>query len=265
MKQSKRVLFISSEINPYLPESHLANSSKESIVHINNSDYEVRALMPKYGVINERKHQLHEVVRLSGMNIPIQEVLQPLIIKVASLPKERVQVYFIDNEDFFSRKAIFGDDENEFFDDNHLRLIFFTRGVIETIKKLGWAPDIIHIQGWMAYLVPLFIRKVYPNEPIFANSKIVLSYFNNDSFDQKLNDFVDHIPELKELNEDSLTDHLGLTKAVASYVNGAIIPNNHAEVKQILKDHDTQHIIEVDENATHDTVLDEIYAKVLAD
>jgi len=265
MKQSKRVLFISSEINPYLPESLLSNSSKESIVHINNSDYEVRAMMPKYGVINERKHQLHEVVRLSGMNIPIQEVLQPLVIKVASLPKERVQVYFIDNEDYFSRKAIFGNEEQEFFEDNHLRFLFFTRGVIETIKKLGWAPDIIHIQGWMAYLLPLFIRKVYPNEPIFTNSKIVLSYFNTDNFDYKLNDFINEIPELKDLNEGSLSDHIGLTRAVASYVNGAIIPNNHPEVRNILEEHNTKHIIEVDENATHENYLDDIYNKVLSE
>lgn len=254
MQESKRVLFISSEISPYLPESPLATSSQNSIVTINKLGYQVRALSPKFGVINERKYQLHEVVRLSGMNIQIDNVSQPLIIKVASLPKERVQVYFIDNEDYFKRKAIYGDEETPFFKDNEERLLFFTRGVIETIKKLAWTPDIIHIQGWMTYLIPAFIREVYQNEPIFKDSKIVLSYFGSNSIEDVKN-FTEKIEELP--------DYKGLIDSVASHVDGAIIPNDADEVKKILEEHNTSYILEVDKETPHHPVLEDVYKKLL--
>jgi starch synthase len=134
--------------------------------------------MPRFGVINERRHQLHEVIRLSGMNLIINDMDMPLIIKVASLPKERMQVYFIDNEEYFKRKAVFTDEEGNLFSDNDERAIFFAKGVVETVKKLNWAPDIIHIHGWMASLLPLYLREYYKNDPLFADSKIVTSAFN---------------------------------------------------------------------------------------
>ncbi|MGY0426011.1 MAG: glycogen/starch synthase [Polaribacter sp.] len=133
--------------------------------------------MPRYGVINERRHQLHEVIRLSGMNLVINDMDMPLIIKVASIPKERMQVYFIDNEEYFKRKAVYTDEDDTLFSDNDERAIFFAKGVIETVKKLNWAPDIIHIHGWLASLIPLYLREYYNEEPLFTESKIVTSIY----------------------------------------------------------------------------------------
>ncbi|GAB4259665.1 MAG: glycogen/starch synthase [Vicingaceae bacterium] len=183
----KRVLFISQEITPYLPENELSTIARNLPQGIQESGKEIRTFMPRYGCINERRHQLHEVIRLSGMNIIIDENDHPLIIKVASIQPARMQVYFIDNEDFFQRKALFNDKESgAFFDDNDERSIFFCKGVLETVKKLGWTPDIIHCHGWMTSLVPVYLKTAYKNEPVFANSKIVTSLYNN-PFNGKLN------------------------------------------------------------------------------
>ena len=141
---------------------------------------EIRVLMPRFGTINERRHRLHEVVRLSGMNIIVDEDDYPLIIKVASLPGTRMQVYFLDNEEFFKRKQIFKDEDGNHFDDNSERMIFFCKGVLETVKKFGWAPDLIHCHGWMTSLVPFYLRKAYSNEPIFKDSKIVYSLYKSE-------------------------------------------------------------------------------------
>lgn len=143
--------------------------------------------MPRFGLINERRHQLHEVIRLSGMNLVINDMDMPLIIKVASIPKERMQVYFIDNDEYFKRKALFSDEDNNLFKDNDERAIFFAKGVVETVKKLNWAPDIIHVHGWMASLLPLYIKEYYKDDPLFAESKIVTSLYNN-GFEGSLND-----------------------------------------------------------------------------
>jgi len=142
--------------------------------------------MPRYGNINERRHQLHEVIRLSGLNLVINDLDMPLIIKVASIPKERIQVYFIDNEEYFNRKATFLDNDGKLFKDNDERAIFFAKGVFETIKRLNWAPDIIHIHGWMSALLPLYLKHIYKDDPIFYNSKIVTSLYGNE-FDKSLN------------------------------------------------------------------------------
>jgi len=142
--------------------------------------------MPRYGNINERRHQLHEVIRLSGMNLVINDMDMPLIIKVASIPKERMQVYFIDNEDYFKRKATYADETGVLFDDNDERALFFAKGVIETVKKLNWAPDIIHVHGWLASLLPLYLRTYYANEPLFDSCKIVTSLYKQ-GFDGSLN------------------------------------------------------------------------------
>jgi starch synthase len=145
---------------------------------VNNQGGQIRIFMPRFGNINERRHQLHEVIRLSGMNLVINDLDMPLIIKVASIPKERMQVYFIDNEDYFKRKATFTDEDGALFPDNDERAIFFAKGVIETVKKLNWSPDIIHVHGWMASLLPLYLRNFYGNEPLFKNSKIITSVYN---------------------------------------------------------------------------------------
>jgi starch synthase len=176
--KDKRVLVVSSEVVPYLPENELSTTSFESARMIHGKGGQTRIFMPRYGLINERRHQLHEVIRLSGMNLVINDMDMPLIIKVASIPKERMQVYFIDNDEYFKRKALFSDEENNLFEDNDERAIFFAKGVVETVKKLNWSPDIIHVHGWMASLLPLYIKEYYKNDPLFTDSKIVTSLYN---------------------------------------------------------------------------------------
>ena len=185
--KDKRVLVVSSEVVPYLPENELSTTSFEVAKMIHGQGGQTRIFMPRYGLINERRHQLHEVIRLSGMNLVINDMDMPLIIKVASIPKERMQVYFIDNDEYFKRKALFTDEDNELFKDNDERAIFFAKGVVETVKKLNWAPDIIHVHGWMASLLPLYIKEYYKNDPLFTDSKIVTSLYNN-GFEGSLND-----------------------------------------------------------------------------
>ena len=175
----KRVLFVNSEMCPYLPESPIANIARQLPQSIQERKKEIRSFMPRYGFINERKNQLHEVIRLSGMNIIISDIDHPLIIKVASISAARIQVYFIDNEDFFRRKFMFEDADGNFFADNDERAIFFARGVLETVKKLRWTPDIIHCHGWISHLVPAYLKKSYKDDPIFSSSKIVLSLYGD--------------------------------------------------------------------------------------
>jgi starch synthase len=183
--KDKKVLNISSEVVPYLPQSNQAVSSFKIPKNINDHGGQTRIFMPRYGMINERRHQLHEVIRLSGMNLVINDVDMPLIIKVASIPKERMQVYFIDNDEYFKRRASLRDENQKLFSDNDERMIFFTKGVIETVKKLNWSPDIIHLHGWFTCLFPLYLKTYYKDEPIFANSKIVTSVYAKD-FDKVL-------------------------------------------------------------------------------
>ena len=178
--KDKRILYVSSEVIPYLPETEISSMSFEAPRLVNNNSGQIRIFMPRYGNINERRHQLHEVIRLSGMNLVINDMDMPLIIKVASIPRERIQVYFIDNEEYFKRKATFTDKKGELFPDNDQRAIFFAKGVMETVKKLNWSPDIIHVHGWMASMVPLYLRKYYADEPLFSESRIVTSVYGKD-------------------------------------------------------------------------------------
>jgi starch synthase len=180
---------------------------------VNNNGGQIRIFMPRYGNINERRHQLHEVIRLSGMNLVINDLDMPLIIKVASIPKERMQVYFIDNEDYFKRKATFTDEEGNFFEDNDERAIFFAKGVIETVKKLNWSPDIIHVHGWLASFLPLYLRNYYGNEPLFENSKIVTSVYNQ-SFDGTLN-----LETIDKIKFDAIDDEAIEELITPNYVN----------------------------------------------
>lgn len=166
---------------PYLPETEMSSMGRFLPQGIQEKGKEIRTFMPRYGCINERRNQLHEVIRLSGMNLIIDDTDHPLIIKVASIQAARMQVYFIDNEDYFQRKSIVNDADGNFFEDNDERAIFFARGVFETVKKLRWAPDIIFCQGWITSLVPLFLKKAYNEDPLFADAKVVYSPYN-DSF-----------------------------------------------------------------------------------
>jgi starch synthase len=173
--KDKRVLIISSEVVPYLPQTEQAINSFQIPKTINEHGGQTRIFMPRYGLINERRHQLHEVIRLSGMNLVINDMDMPLIIKVASIPKERMQVYFIDNDEYFKRRGILHDSEGDCYNDNDERMIFFTKGVVETVKKLNWSPDIIHLHGWFTALFPLYLQTYYKDEPLFADSKIISS------------------------------------------------------------------------------------------
>lgn len=183
MKEPKRVLFVNSEILPYIPETTASTVGRYLPQGVQESGKEIRSFMPRYGCINERRNQLHEVIRLSGMNIIVNDIDRPLIIKVASIPSARMQVYFIDNDDYFQRKFIFNDENGNFFEDNDERAIFFARGVLETVKKLRWKPDIIHCQGWISHVLPLYLKKIYKDDPIFTDSKLILSLYDEaDSF-----------------------------------------------------------------------------------
>ena len=162
------MLFISQEITPYVEESQMSIISRHLPQGILEAGKEVSTFMARYGCINERRHQLHEVIRLSGMNLIINDFDHPLIIKVASIPAARMQVYFIDNEDYFNRKAIVTDKNGNIFADSDERMIFYCRGVIETVRKLGWAPHIIHCQGWMTSLVPMYLKRSFGDDPLFA-------------------------------------------------------------------------------------------------
>jgi starch synthase len=204
--KDKRVLYVSSEVLPYLPETEISSMSFEAPRLVNNNSGQIRIFMPRYGNINERRHQLHEVIRLSGMNLVINDLDMPLIIKVASIPKERMQVYFIDNEDYFKRKATYADEEGNFYSDNDERAIFFAKGVIETVKKLNWSPDIIHVHGWLASFLPLYLRNYYGNEPLFENSRIVTSVYNQ-SFDGELNEGTIEKIQYDAIDDDAI-EHL---------------------------------------------------------
>ncbi len=227
MKKS-RVLFVSQDITPYLDETHIGKISRKLPQGIQERGKEIRTFMPKYGCINERRHQLHEVIRLSGMNLVINDVDHPLIIKVASIPSARMQVYFIDNEEFFSRKATLADKTSgKSFDDNDERAMFFVRGVAETVKKLGWQPDIIHCHGWFASLMPLYVKKYYSEDPIFAESKIIVSLYDdaypktlNKKFTEKLVFDGFNKKDIKLISEES--SHMNMIKQSIEFADGVI-------------------------------------------
>lgn len=183
----KRVLIVANELSPYVEFTDFANILNQLAVKTFDSGLEVRVIMPRFGTINERRHRLHEVVRLSGINIIIDKDDYPLIIKVASLPNARLQVYFMDNDDYFKRKTIFKDDQGKFFEDNAERMIFFCKSALETVKKFGWPPDVIHCHGWMTSLVPLYLKTAYKKEPVFSYSKVVYTA-QPDEFKGKLSD-----------------------------------------------------------------------------
>ncbi|NOY38436.1 MAG: glycogen/starch synthase [Chlorobi bacterium] len=191
MKNNK-ILFVSQEITPYLDENEMSRRGRVLPQEIQERGNEIRTFMPRFGVINERRNQLHEVIRLSGMNIIIDDTDHPLIIKVASIQAARMQVYFIENEDYFQRKHVLTDEKGKPFTDNDERAIFFARGVLETVKKLRWSPDIVYCQGWFSALLPLYLKRVYHDDPIFTQSKVVYSVYNDmfkgdfgDGFEEK--------------------------------------------------------------------------------
>tara|TARA_Y100000991_G_C21928280_1_gene329652 strand:+ start:181 stop:1005 length:825 start_codon:yes stop_codon:yes gene_type:complete len=179
MEKSK-ILYVTQEIDPFLIESEISSLVRKVAQGVHEADKEIRIFMPRFGVINERRHQLHEVIRLSGMNLIVNDYDHPLIIKVASIPQIRIQVYFIDNEEYFKKKFMFKDAKGKYFKDNDERSMFFCRGVLETVKKLGWMPDIVHCHGWMTALMPVYLKSVYANDPHFSAAKVIYSVYNRD-------------------------------------------------------------------------------------
>ena len=235
----KKILFVSSELVPYLPENPVSLMSYEAPRMVNSNGGQIRIFMPRYGNINERRHQLHEVIRLSGMNLVINDMDMPLIIKVASIPRERIQVYFIDNEEYFKRKATFRDADGNLFPDNDERAIFFAKGVVETVKKLNWSPDIIHVHGWMASLLPLYLRTYYTDEPLLADSKIVTSVYET-GFEGALDAEMSGKIKFDCISEDSVEalstpDYNNLLKVAIDHSDAVILASE--TVPEDLKSH----------------------------
>jgi starch synthase len=237
-----RVLFVSQEITPYLPETHLSKVARELPQAIQERGREIRTFMPRYGCINERRNQLHEVIRLSGMNLIIDDNDQPLIIKVASIQAARMQVYFIDNEEYFQRKYVVTDKNEQFYGDNDERMLFFCKGVIETVKKLGWSPDVIHCQGWMAALIPILIKQNFKDDPLFSESRVVVSLYD-DSFtpdmDHRLAEklMMDGI-DAKDVEILKTPSYLNLMKHAISFADGVIVAQDGISDELINFAHD---------------------------
>lgn len=231
----KRILFVTQEMSPYLEQSSIAKIVRYLAPYIQKNEYEIRVLMPRFGTINEKRHRLHEVVRLSGINITVNDEDNPLIIKVASLPEAKMQVYFLDNEDLFKRKTVFRDDTNKFHDDNDMRTAFFCKGVLETVVKLGWKPDLIHCNGWMTSLIPMYLKTMYKDEPIYDGTKAVYSLYENafpevfaDGFEKKV-DFDDDPLEAGDLEAFKAGDFKSLNMGAMKYSDALIVGNENID------------------------------------
>lgn len=223
----KKILYVSSEVVPYLPENEISSMSYDVPKIVNDLGGDIRIFMPRYGTINERRHQLHEVIRLSGMNLVVNDQDMPLIIKVASIPKERIQVYFTYNEEYFKRKSTFANDKGVLHPDNDERAIFFAKGVVETVKKLNWSPDIIHVHGWLASLLPIYLKNYYKDEALFSETKIVTSLYScgfEGNLDVNLIDKLEMDGILREsVSEIEKPSYINLLKASVKYSDGIIL------------------------------------------
>ncbi len=241
---AKKILFISQEISPYMPDSTIANVGRDLPAGIQEAGFDVRTFMPKYGCINDRTKQLHEVIRLSGMNIVIDDCDHPLIIKVATLQPARMQIYFIYNDDYFVHNVAKDLETVSSPEDNDERSIFFIRGVMETVKKLRWEPDIIHCHGWITALTPLYLKHMYNENPIFANSKVVYSLYDDEypvPFDERLAEKMvmdGIIPEDVAPIQGKPVDHTALTKLAIQHSQGVIqySPNVKLEIIEYIKE-----------------------------
>lgn len=236
MSAKKRILFIANEMSPYLELTEFSEVVNKLAIKANDNNYEVRCIMPRFGSINERRHRLHEVVRLSGINVSVDNEDFPLQIKVASLPNARLQVYFLDNEDLFKRKHVFTDDNEKWFDDNALRTIFFCKGALETVKKFGWPPDIIHCSGWMTGLIPAYLKTLYKKEPVFAHSKVIYTIGQNTFSENLGNDFIEKALIHSSLKEKDLevfkeATNTALFRGGASYADAITFGSDDVDKK----------------------------------
>ena len=233
--KAKKILFITTEVEPFVAENEQSLKGRILPQSIQENGHEIRTFSPKWGNINERRNQLHEVIRLSGMNLIIDDTDHPLIIKVATLSASRMQVFFIDNDDYFMKRGILTDKEGKEYSDNSERAIFYARGVLETVKKQGWVPDVIHCYGWAAALAPLYVKKAYYDEPSFRNVKVVMEVspkeFQNDlgAENAKLVDYKEaSYDDIKELCETSF-GHSDLEKMGVKFADGVIVENNEVD------------------------------------
>ncbi len=238
MSAKKRILFIANEMSPYIELTEFSEVVNRLAIKANDNGFEVRCIMPRFGTINERRHRLHEVVRLSGINVSVDNEDFPLQIKVASLPNARLQVYFLDNEDLFRRKYIFNDEADQWYEDNGLRAVFFCKGALETVKKFGWPPDVIHCSGWMTGLIPTYLKTVYKREPVFSHSKVIYT-INQTTFKEKLGD--DFIKEalihasLKDKDLDIYKDGTNITlmRGGATYADAITFGSDNVDPKLV--------------------------------
>lgn len=268
--KDKRILYVSSEVVPYLPETEISSMSFEAPRMVNKQGGQIRIFMPRYGNINERRHQLHEVIRLSGINLVINDLDMPLIIKVASIPKERIQVYFIDNEEYFKRKATLTDENGNLFPDNDERAIFFAKGVIETVKKLNWSPDIIHVHGWLASLLPLYLKEYYKDEPLFSESKIVTSIYNQSFEDTLDNSMIDKI-KFDNVDESTISmlekpSYTNIMKVAINHSDALIVGSQEIpeELQNYLKNSDKPVLEYQDQDAFAEAYTEFYNTKVLS-
>ena len=266
----KKVLFITTEISPYLAETEMSVIARQLPQGIHERGKEIRTFMPKFGLINERRNQLHEVIRLSGMNLIIDDTDHPLIIKVASIQSARMQIYFIDNEDFFQRKYLLQDVNGIEFIDNDERSIFYVRGVMETVRKLRWTPDLIHCHGWMTALAPLYIKKHYKSDPCFKNSKIVYSIYDDD-FKQPLRENFTRKVKIEGVTHSDLksiekkADFESLSKLAIDFSDGVIqgSANVHPRVKEYAKKEKKVPFLEYQSEETYIDVFNKFYDQML--
>ena len=246
--EKTKVLFVAQEIMPYLKESQMGHIGRHLPQGIQEKGKEIRTFMPRYGNINERRNQLHEVIRLSGMNLIIDDTDHPLIIKVASIQQARMQIYFIDNEDYFQRKFMLTDKNNKFFKDNDERAIFYSRGVLETVKKLGWGPDIVHCHGWITSLVPLNIKRSYKDNPLFTDTKVIYSIYDDDFPDMLNKDFANKIKmegiTTKDLKHYKNANYVSMIKAAIDFSDGIIFGSAeiNPELKKYVKESGKPHL-----------------------
>jgi starch synthase len=246
--EKAKVLFVTQEITPYLKETPMSMIGRHLPQGIQERGKEIRTFLPRYGHINERRNQLHEVIRLSGMNLIIDDNDHPLIIKVASIQQARMQIYFIDNEDYFQRKYAFHDKNNKFFNDNDERAIFYSRGVLETVKKLGWSPDIVHCHGWITSLVPLYIKKAYKDNPLFTDTKVVFSVYDDEFTETLSKDFANKIKldgiTTKDLKHYKTPSFVNIMKAAIDFSDAAIIgsPDINTEIRKYIRESEKPHL-----------------------
>lgn len=233
--EKSRILFISSEISPYLPTENapMGLQVREVIEKMYDLGHEIRNFMPKFGYINERRHQLHEVIRLSGINIIVNGSDQPLVIKVASIPQIRVQVYFIDNDEYFARKNTFWDESGQFYPDNEERMLFFCKGVLDSVKKLGWPPDIVFCAGWFSSLVPYYLKTQLQDNPLFSDSKVVYVVYDQDKFSGTMSgEFTSKIMDFPDADMpawlEGSSDYKAMMSCAAHYSDAVVLPEADA-------------------------------------